>query len=141
MRRALATLALTILVTGLVGCGDDTPRSDVQIYSVNGNGALQSDVLNIGEDELPGTADDFVPEDEVYVVFSNYQSDTQSPANPTGPFGRVTMTRYRVSFASEEAIPPYIGGMNTVVAQNDTAGAAVVVVPGSFKVESPLVTE
>jgi hypothetical protein len=139
MRRALTTLVIGTMVTGLVGCGDDTPRSDVQIYSVNGNSALQSDVLNLGEDALPGTADDFVPEDEIYVVFGNYPSDTQTPANPTGAFGRVTMTRYRVSFQSEDAIPSYVGGMNAVVAQNDTSGAAIVVVPGAYKVESPLV--
>jgi hypothetical protein len=145
MRKAMGTVAALALVTTLLGCDpDELPRSDITVLSVNGNDALQSDVINAGEDDTPGTEDDFIPEDEVIVRFSNVPSDAQGVNTSTGAFSDVTIESYRITFAGVDpsgapvAIDPVVGGMHAVVRSNNFTDVAIVVVPAAIKMRPPV---
>jgi hypothetical protein len=140
MRRVFCKAAVLVGLASFVGCAGDleVPRSDIVIDSINGGDPLQSSIREAGDDQALGTADDFIPEDEVYVSFRNTPSH-QGTTEPTGPFSDVTFNRYRVSYVSTPALAEIIAGTHVRVASGDTAGVRVVVVPAVRKQMSPLV--
>jgi hypothetical protein len=145
MRKAMGSVAALGLVTAILGCDpDELPRSDVTILSVNGNEALQSDVLNHGEDDTPNTEDDFIPEDEIFIRFSNVPSDAQGVNTAVGAFSDVTIETYRISFSAVDptgasvAIDPVVGGMHAVVRSNNFVDIAIVAVPAALKIRPPI---
>ena len=73
MRQALLVVVVGAVVLSAMGCDPEMniPRSDITLLQMNGGDALQSDVLNFGDDRIANTADDFIPEDEIRVVFHN----------------------------------------------------------------------
>lgn len=139
-RRGLLALTAIAATAGLWGCDEpEVPRSDVQIWSVNGGDALQSSIRSPGDDDMLGTADDIIWEDEIRIVFANFPSDDQGVISPTGAFGAVTIDRYRVSWISEPALAEQTGGLHAYVASTDTTGVALVLVPAARKQLPPLV--
>jgi len=141
MRQARLVLAAIGVLTIAGGCaGDlDVPRSDVSVWLINGGDALQSSVRNAGTDLIYGTEDDFITEDEVWVVFHNAPSDDQGTMESSGAFSAVTMNRYRVSFISDVPLDSISGGMHAYVRSGETTGVGVVVMPAFRKVIDPLV--
>jgi hypothetical protein len=122
------------------GCAeDDVTRSDITLVSINGNNALQSDVVDNGQDGIPSSGDEFVADDAIRLVFRNDPSDAQVTGGPTGAFSAVTFDRYRVSFAATDPIGAVSGGMHSVVeATGDTTSVIIVAVPALLKLQSPL---
>lgn len=140
MRQALSVVVVGAVVLAGVGCDPEMniPRSDITLLQVNSGDALQSDVLNFGDDRIPNTEDDFIPEDEIRIVFHNTPSDVQGPSSPVGAFSHVTFDRYRVTYFSNPPVDGYVGGMHAIVRSGETTGVNVVAVPAELKFRSPL---
>lgn len=139
MRQGVGKAAVLCALAAIVGCAGDleVPRSDISIVSINGGDPLQSSVHEAGEDQEFDTADDFIPEDQVYVSFLNTPSP-QGTGEPTGAFSDVTFNRYRVSFVSTPGIGEVVAGTHVRVASGDSAGVSIVLVPAVRKQMAPL---
>lgn len=121
------------------GCSDDeAPRNVVTVVSVNANGALNSDIYNNGQDDVPGTLDDFVVEDEVEVRLTSDPHDDALFLFPGTPFGSVVFERYEVVFESEEEIPTVRGALGWRVDANSFFTGSLTVVPYGMKIQPPL---
>ncbi|MCK4414053.1 MAG: hypothetical protein KAY32_10960 [Candidatus Eisenbacteria sp.] len=154
-RRSLAFLLGIGLVAavplGLVtGCQDENqPRSRVRIVQIMGaedsedlaGSVFQSDVLDAGQDGIPGTADDGVVEDELLVAVENRPSSTSLVLEPDGPFGSVVITHYRVTFAiAGEQLDPVEGALQLIVPTGSERVAGIVAVTALAKTQPPLST-
>jgi len=133
-------IALSLLVTGLLGCSDDDRlRSNVALESINGGEAIQSDVFSLGKD-IEDPRDDFVPEDEISVVFRNTPLDPALTPEPNMPFGDVVITKYLVQFDVPDAdLASFGGGMYVKIPSGETAESFVTAVPALYKMQPPLV--
>lgn len=139
MRQVSTLVLLATVVAMFAGCSDeDVPRSQITLVDLNGGDPLQADVINNGDDQLPGGGDDFIPEDEIAVTFRNAPSDAQGTMGTTGAFSHVTFEAYRITFASSVAIDPVLGGMHAVVPSGTDVTTFVVAVPGELKGRAPL---
>jgi len=139
----MSTVALAAIVAIVAGCSPDepAPRSMVTLVGLNAQAPLWSDVLHYGEDEIPDTQDDWIPEDAVLVRFANTPLQDQLDIKENGAFGLVTFSEYRVTFQTQAGaeIPPVGGGFHATVATGDTLDINVVAVPALLKMDSPLV--
>ncbi len=121
------------------GCSDDeAPRNVVTVTSINANGALNSDIYNNGRDDVPGTLDDFVVEDEVEVRLTSDAHDDALFLFPGMPFGSVVFDRYEVVFESEEEIPTVRGALGWRVEANSVFTGSLTIVPYGVKIQPPL---
>jgi len=134
-------LLLTVLgLAGLAGCSEDSvPRSVLIIESINDNEVLDSDVYNNGEDDEPGTADDFVREDQVSIVIRNRPHDRVVNLDPDGPFGAVVLNRYEIRFRGDETLPALAGAIHLRIPSGSTETGEITVIPSGYKVVPPLV--
>jgi hypothetical protein len=143
-------LSAVLLGVGLAGCTpDQATRNIVEVYSINNNLPLLSDVYNNGKN-LTDTMDDYIPSDIVEVTFFCRPHDNQSPAEPGGPFGTVTMKSYDVIYGAQGGtgadldgdgtndISNFTANINAVVPTGGTAAAAVLVVSGAAKSVPPI---
>lgn len=144
MRKAVGTVAALGLVTAILGCDpEELPRSDITILAVNDGDPLQSDVYNDGTDPTD-PSDDFIPEDEVTILFVNVPSDAQGPNSAIGAFSDVTIDSYRISFSAVDptgaavTVDPVVGGMHAVVRSNNLTETAIVAVPAALKIRPPV---
>jgi hypothetical protein len=100
--------------------------------SINEDTPLAADVYHNGDDEMFGTADDFIPEDWIPVVF---RARRGSRITNDSYFGRFLVTHYTVLWSRTDggtALPAAMdvtGAMNLEVLVSKEAGAAVLVVP------------
>jgi len=131
---------LAVLMVVSAGCADqDRLRSVVVVDSINSNEAIQSDVFSFGDD-LDDPRDDFVPEDEISVIFRNTPIDPAFTPEPNKPFGDVVITRYLVEFDVADAdLAPFGGGMYAKVPTGQTVEAFVTAIPALYKMQPPLV--
>jgi hypothetical protein len=142
MRLRWTILAVSGLVLSLNGCSDsgDSARSELSVVSLNGEAdasfrPLFSDLVNLGFDLVP-----YVVEDAVGVVIRNDPKDGVVSLQPRRPFGKVTLTRYTVAFASEENLPPHEGAMHLDIPTGQQLGAVVTIVPAVMKTREPLLS-
>ena len=93
-------LPLVIAIgAGIVGCQQegDGARNVVQVFSVNDNEPLISDVYNFADPNVTG--DDFIPIDVAEVTFvSRVHDGSLSTVRPGSPFGSVTFNSYSVEY-------------------------------------------
>ncbi len=140
-RSAYALSVLPVLFCLMSGCSDDSaPRSSVTVESINNGETLDSDVYNNGPDDLPGTGDDYIVEDQVPVVLRNLPHDSGLDINANGPFGAVVFDRYEVRFEGDETLAPLFGSWYLRVPSGSAATGEVTVVPASYKMVPPLST-
>ena len=131
---AALIVALALLGVTATGCSDrSVPRSDPQVETINDNQPLQSDVVRIDGENAS------VMEDEVAVSIWNKSSDEVLDLYG-GPYNRVLLDRYTVTFESSEAIPPVSGGLGWAVDVNRIMSGSIIVVPASLKTQPPLVS-
>ncbi len=135
---------------GLAGC---TPEQDarniVEVYSINDNLPLLSDVYNYGT-KPTDSSDDFLPTDIVEVTFISRNHDSISDPSPGDPFGTVTITSYDVIYGASNGtgadldgdgtvdLANFTGNMNAVVPTNGSATSAVLIVSGAAKGVPPI---
>lgn len=147
------TLAVAVILAGFVGfagCAhddDESPRSVVQVYSINSNLPLQSDLYNLGPDKEPEAVEDnFIPIDYVNVQFISRPHDPALTMDPNSPFGTVRFTEYSIDFADndldddgdDDVLDIERFPMNVVVPVGGIASTAVLVVPAGWKTEGAL---
>jgi hypothetical protein len=139
-RSAILVLAIAFAALGAAGCSDsDALRSSVVIESLNNNEAIQSDVYSLGDD-IDDPRDDYVPEDEISVIFRNTPLDAALTPEPNKPFGDVVITKYLVQFDTVDAeLADFGGGMYLKVPTGQTVEAFVTAVPALYKIQPPLV--
>ncbi|MDM7914908.1 MAG: hypothetical protein ACE15D_05400 [Candidatus Eisenbacteria bacterium] len=139
LRTLLALIPAALLLALVVSCSDESaPRSAVWIESIHGGQALESDVYNNGDDDVPGTEDDFIIEDQVAVEIHNQPSDPALSIDPTGPYGAVVFDRYKVTFHGTEQLDAVEGAMHLRVPSGSTATGEITIVPAGYKMEAPL---
>jgi hypothetical protein len=137
------------LGTSFIGCSEDEslPRSRVTITRIAGlddddnlsTGFLASDVLDSGDDEIPGTGDDIYQEDAVLVTVENQPSSAQLGLRPGGPFGSITLTSYRVDYQLDgEQMESIGGGLHLSVLTGESARARIPLVTALAKTRPPL---
>ena len=128
-----------LLLLVLPGCSSDSaPRSSLVVQSVNDNGVLSSDVYSNGADELYGTEDDNIPEEQIPITLRNDPHDADLGMHTNGPFSSVMLERYEVRYSGGAALPTYGGAMHLIVPSGSTASATIVALPGSYKIAPPL---
>src|SRR5262245_43033546 len=143
-------ICAVLLGAGLAGCTpDQDARNIVEVYSVNDNLPLLSDVYNYGSKPTDPT-DDFIPSDIVEVTFISRNHDSISDPRPGDPFGTVTITSYDVIYGPANGtgadldgdgsvdLANFTGNMNAVVPTNGSAAAAILVVSGAAKSVPPI---
>lgn len=138
---------LALVSTGL-GCGDeDAPRSRLLITRIAATDTeletyeytFLSDVLNAGADDVYGTYDDSVFEDQIYITIENQPRSSSLTISPDGPYGAVVLTSYTVEYdVAGEYIKPLSGGMNLTVPSGSARIAFVTLVTAIAKTEPPL---
>ncbi len=138
LRFAMLGIALLLITPG---CKDyETPRSRVLVTRVADSKTeekfddyyLTSDV--IGDDSS-------IYEDAIFVTFENQPRSGFLSIDPTGPYGAVILTSYRVAYnIPGEHIEPLIGSMSLTIPSGETAMANIVVVTAQAKLEPPLST-
>jgi len=143
-------LVAAVVVTSTIGCEDeDQPRSHVRIVRILSaedsddlsGSVLQSDVRDAGQDEIPGTADDAVVEDELLVTVENQPSSTALALEPNGAFGSVVLTHYEIRYAiPDEELEPVEGALQLVVPSGSEQVTSLVAVTALAKIEPPLST-
>jgi hypothetical protein len=135
----LIVLLASVVAQILPGCSDGpAPRSLVAVESVNNNAILNSDVYNNGSDKERGTADDFIPEEQVPIVVRNIPHDAGLRIRANGAFSTVVIQRYEVRFGGDVNLPSFGGSLYLRVPSGGSASASVVVIPASYKVSPPL---
>ena len=144
----LGCVLLLVLGVSMSGCNDENmPRSRVMVTRIAGPNAdedlstavYSSDVLDAGEDKTPLTEDDVVYEDHIVVTVENQPSSALLALRPDGPFGSVTLTSYRVTYAVPgEEIATIDGGLHLVVPTGSSAQASLVLVTALAKTLPPL---
>jgi hypothetical protein len=140
-----------IAVTGifLASCNNDSEenRAVVTVASINGNAPFFSDVLEQGDtlcanDVCPPagswyTADDFVGEDYVEVIFQNQPYHPIMLTGPNLPLSDFLVTRYRVDWRRADGgsgVPPsYEGATSISVKSEEMAVGYVLLVPADQK--------
>ena len=143
-------LCAVLLGAGLAGCTpDQDTRNIVEVFSINDNLPLLSDVYNYGKN-LTDPMDDFIPSDIVEVTFTCRPHDNSSTVEPGGPFGSVTMKSYDVIYGaaggtgadldgdSINDISNFSANINAVVPTGGAAAAAVLLVSGAAKSVPPI---
>ena len=151
VERALPVALILAGFVGFAGCAhddDESPRSVVQVFSINNNLPLLSDLYNLGADKEPGaTEDDFIPIDFVTVQFISRPHDPALTMNPDRPFGTVRFTEYTIDFddndldddGSDDLFDsPARLPMNVIVPVGGIASTAVLAVPGGWKTQGAL---
>jgi len=141
-------LSAVLLGVGLAGCTpDQDTRNIVEVFSINDNLPLLSDVYNFGKN-LTSSTDDFIPSDIVEVTFVSRAHDNISDP---GPFGTVTMTSYDVIYGPANGtgadldgdgtvdLANFTANINTLVPTGGSGGAAVLIVSGAQKSVPPIV--
>jgi hypothetical protein len=146
---ALLTVAIGI---GLIGCqqeGGDT-RNIVEVYSLNGNVPLLSDVYNYGDNtDSTATEDDFIPVDIVEVTFLSRRHDpAMLTVQPGTPFGSVTFHTYEVRFGdgggvdldndTQIDLANFTAPMNTVVPIDGMGQGYILIISGGVKAQEPI---
>ncbi len=130
---SLTMLAAVLLAAG--GCSDDSaPRSTLQVVSLNDNEPLSSDVLTEDSGGSRG-----ITEDAVTIRVRNVAQSSALNLTPDGPFGHVTLERYRIDFQSSERIESVTGTLGWPVYSGQEASGSFVVVPALWKTRVPLV--
>lgn len=119
------------------GCSDDHVRSKLWVAEINETGALASDVLNFGQDRIPGTVDDFVMEDAVPITIIADPSPGSS-VSPGGAYSIVTIESYTVEFESDEEVPGFTATLGWNVEVGTTFEGALTIVPAGYKTVLPL---
>lgn len=133
--RVFCLLALMgAILPALSGCSDSSsPRSVLEVVSINANQSLKSDVVTMLNGE-PSIFEDTVP-----VEIHNRPHDSILNL-ADGPYGTVFIDRYEIRFdAGDEVIPGVSGGLGWRVPANETIQGSLVVVPGRHKMMAPLV--
>lgn len=152
----VAILFVVLLAIGasLTGCSEDESltRSRVSITRVVGLGeeeddeelsamVYESDVVDAGDDAVVGTADDIIYEDVVRITVANEASSSLLGLTPTGPFGSVTITHYRVDYDIEdEQLESLSGGLHLTIPTGEEAEARIPLVSAIAKTLPPLST-
>jgi|GEM_PF-973381 len=143
-------LSAVLLGAGLAGCTpDQNARNIVEVYSINENLPLLSDVYNFGKNTTSAT-DDFIPSDIVEVTFISRPHDGINNIRPGDPFGTVTITSYEVIYGPTNGTGADLDGdgtvdlanftayMNAVVPTDGSASSAVLIVSGAAKSIPPI---
>ena len=149
-RHARFGIVLGTVLLGAAGCTpDQNTRNIVEVYSINDNLPLLSDVYNYGKN-LTDSVDDFIPSDVVEVTFFCRPHDPTSVIEPGGPFGTVTMKTYDVIYGASNGtgadldgdgvndIDNFTANFNAVVPTGGSAVAAVLAVSGAAKSVPPI---
>lgn len=151
----VVVVAVVVIGSGLIGCTEDgvDARNVVQVYSVNDNLPLLSDVYNYGANsDTSASNDDFVPVDIVEVTFTSRVHDTSlQTVKPGGPFGSVAFTSYDVRYGdgSNPAgadldgdgtvdLANFSAPMNAVVPTGGAAQGYILLVSGGDKIVAPI---
>jgi len=123
-------LSAVVLGVGLSGCTpDQNTRNIVEVFSINDNLPLLSDVYNNGKN-LTSASDDFIPSDVVEVTFISRAHDNTTSITPGGPFGTVTITSYDVIYGAAGGSGADLDGDGTIDLANYTANINAVVPTG-----------
>ena len=143
-------LGTALLAAGLAGCTpDQDARNIVEVFSINDNLPLLSDVYNYGSKPTDST-DDFIPSDIIEVTFISRPHDDDSNITPGGPFGTVTITSYDVIYGPSNGtgadldgdgsvdLANFTANMNAVVPTGGSAAAAILIVSGAAKSVPPI---
>ena len=143
-------LSAVVLGVGLAGCTpDQNTRNIVEVYSINDNLPLLSDVYNNGKN-LTSVSDDFIPSDVVEVTFISRAHDNTTSIAPGGPFGTVTITSYDVMYGAAGGagadldgdgtidLANFTANLNAVVPTGGSATAAVLIISGAQKSVPPI---
>jgi hypothetical protein len=146
-RHARFGIVLGTLLLGAAGCTpDQNTRNIVEVFSINDNLPLLSDVYNNGKN-LTSITDDFIPSDIVEVTFISRPHDTISDP---GPFGTVTITSYDVIYGAAGGtgadldgdgtidLTNFTANINAVVPTGGSSTAAVLIVSGAAKSVPPI---
>ena len=151
--RRFRVLVPALLLSTLAGTScteEQDTRNIVQVYSLNENLPLLSDVYNNGKN-ITSTSDDFIPTDIVEVTFISRVHDDVLETEPGGPFGSVTITSYDVVYGAIGGsgadldgngsidLPNFTSPMNAVVPVGGSATSAVLIVSGAQKSIPPIV--
>lgn len=148
LSKKLLVLSLLVLAIALIpGCQDqEAPRSVLHIVRIAETDVeldyysyiLLSDVVVGGSIDESGT----VFEDEVFITVRNdSRSDALNPLFPNSPFGRVTLTEYRIDYDIEdEYLPPLTSAMHVVVGSGQERVVNIVMVTAISKLDPPLST-
>jgi hypothetical protein len=147
--KGLSVALILAACVGLAGCAhddDDSPRSVVQVYSINNNLPLQSDLYNLGPDKEPEAVEDnFIPIDYVPVQFISRPHDPALTMDPNRPFGTVRFTEYSIDFEDNDLDDDGVDDvrdvrypMNVVVPIGGIANTAILAVPAGWKSEGAL---
>jgi hypothetical protein len=149
-QRGIGPVVVAALIAaglGLAGCAkddDENPRSVVQIYSVNNNLPLQSDLYNLGANKEPDAPeDDFIPIDYIPVQFISRPHDPALTMDPDQAFGTVTFTKYTMDFADNDLDDDGTDDvhdlvdypMNAIVPIGGIGNSAILAVPAGWKVD------
>lgn len=140
-------LSAVLLGVGLAGCTpDQNTRNIVEVFSINNNLPLLSDVYNNGKN-LTSTSDDFIPSDVVEVTFVSRAHDN---VTDPGPFGTVTISSYDVIYGAANGtgadldgdsvvdLVNFTGNINALVPTGGSGSAAVLIVSGAQKSVPPI---
>ena len=143
-------ISAALFGVGLAGCTpDQDTRNIVEVYSINDNLPLLSDVYNNGKNAT-STTDDFIPTDVVEVTFISRAHDPTSNIVPGGPFGTVTITSYDVIYGAAGGtgadldgdgtidLANFTANLNAVVPTGGSATSAVLLVSGASKSVPPI---
>lgn len=152
LHRSLMAMFAIAIGVGLSGCkqeGDGT-RNRVDVFSMNDNEPLLSDVYNSGVNPTD-PADDFIPVDVVPVVFvSRLHDPTLGSISPGLPFGSVRFHTYEVVFGAVGGagadldgngtvdLPNFGSSMSAYVPTDGFAETSVMIISGGQKSVPPI---
>ena len=143
-------IAFSVAVVGCHPSGGNT-RNIIDIFSINENLPLLSDVYNFGANsDTAASEDDFIPVDIIEVTFvSRVHDDALSTVDPGGPFGSVTFHTYEVQYGTGTGgadldgngvidLANFVAPMNAIVPTGGAGRGYVLLVSGGAKVVEPL---
>ncbi|MCA9729855.1 MAG: hypothetical protein R3E12_10430 [Candidatus Eisenbacteria bacterium] len=134
-RISIATFLGAVLA--LSGCSSDNVRSTLWVSNINETAALASDVYNNGRDGTPGTADDFVIEDNVPVSIVADENPGTFVVRG-GAYSVVTIESYTVAFDSDEEIDGFTATLGWNVEVGTVFNGSLTIVPAGLKTRAPL---
>lgn len=136
--RLIPGAVLTALSLLAASCSDDSAaRNVVTVLEINNNSPLSSDVVDYGQDNLPGTSDDFIFEDRVTVELSSRPHDDVVDLFGS-PYQYVSIERCRIEYESSEEIPAYEGAVGWTIQSTAPFIGSLTVVPANLKTRAPL---
>jgi hypothetical protein len=142
----ILTLGLAISLFG--GCLDSVLDGHTRpmLVSINGGMPLQSDVFAADTTMAGGGG---IPEDGVYMVFSNTPSQKFLTLTPADPYGIFIIDEYTIeyevlhmlptgAFFTSGTLPPISGTMHLALPVNSEVTTHLIIMPASLKLQPPI---